>query len=133
MIGGALMAFNPPPHDFRRAAALPFVGWLTMAFGVYIALKLLRTPDVANSGKPPRHASGDETSVRDAVKFVLGMVFLPACGGLALWEGIHRGTLSLVGLGIATLAIGFLAIPMAVSVLKWLLRRAQGPTAWRRQ
>jgi hypothetical protein len=123
MIGGALMAFNPPPHDFRRAAALPFVGWLTMAFGVYIALKLLRTPDVTNSGKPPRHASGEETSVRDAVKFVLEMVFLPACGGLALWEGIHRGLLSLVGLGIATLAIGFLAIPMAVSVLKWLLRR----------
>jgi uncharacterized membrane protein YedE/YeeE len=123
MIGGALMAFNPPPHDFRRAAALPFVGWLTMAFGVYIAVKLLRKPDVANSGKPPRHASGEETSVRDALKFVLAMVFLPACGGLALWEGIHRGLLSLVGLGIATLSMGFLAIPMAVSVVRWLLRR----------
>lgn len=125
MVSGALMAFNPPPHDFRRAAALPFVGWVTMAFGVYIAIKTLRGADVVGSGKPPRHASGDETSVRASVKFVLGMVLLPVCGGFAVWDGVHRGLLSLVGLGIATLAFGLLAIPLTSEVLRWLLRRTR--------
>lgn len=122
---GALMAFNPPPHDFRRAAALPFVGWATMAFGVYIAITVLRGLDATDSGKPPRHASGEETSVRDSVKFILGMVFLPACGAFAVWDGIHRGLLSLVGTGIATLSMGLLAAPLAFGILKWLKRRVR--------
>lgn len=125
MVSGALMALNPPPHGFRRAAALPFIGWVTMAFGLYIAVKVLRGQDAANSGKPPRHASGEETSVRHPVKFVLALVFLPACGGFAVWDGVHRGLLSLVGMGIATLAMGLLAIPLAPGVLKWLFRRVR--------
>jgi hypothetical protein len=125
MISGALMAFNPPPHDFRRAAALPFIGWVTMAFGFYIAIKVLCGNDVADSGKPPRHASGEETNVRDSVKFVLGMVFLPVCGGFAVWDGVRRGLMSLVGIGIATLALGLLAIPLASGVLTWVLHRAR--------
>lgn len=125
MFSGALMAFNPPPHDFRRAAALPFVGWVTMAFGAYIAVKMLRGQDTTDSGRPPRHSSGQETSVRDSVKFVLGIVFLPACGGLAIWDGVHRGMLSLVGLGIATIAMGLLALPLTFGLLKWLLRRVR--------
>ncbi len=125
MISGALMAFNPPPHDFRRAAALPFVGWLTMAFGLYIVIKMLRGQGVGDSGKRPRHASGEETSVRDSVKFVVGMVFLPACGVLAIWDGVHRGLLSLVGMGVAALALGLLAVPLASGILTWLLRRVR--------
>ncbi|BBY40425.1 hypothetical protein MMAN_45590 [Mycobacterium mantenii] len=70
MIDGALMALNPPPHDVRKAAALPFIGWVTMAFGVYIAIKVLYPPDIADTGNPPRHASGEEHSVRDSVKVV---------------------------------------------------------------
>jgi hypothetical protein len=33
-VGEALMAFNPPPHDFRRAAAVPLVGWVA----IYLAI-----------------------------------------------------------------------------------------------
>lgn len=53
------------------------------------------------------------------------MVFLPACGGLAVWDGVHRGMLSLVGLGIATIAMGLLALPLSFGLLKWLLRRVR--------
>jgi hypothetical protein len=80
---------------------------------------------LGHDGTPPRHANGEETSVRHPVKFVLGLVFLPACGGFAVWDGVHRGLLSLVGMGIATLALGLLAIPLAPGVLKWLLTRAR--------
>lgn len=96
-----------------------------MAFGAYIAIKMLGGQDTTDRGKPPRHASGDETSVRDSVKFVLGMVFLPACGGLAIWDGIHRGMLSLIGMGIATTATGLLAIPLTIGIVRWLLRRVR--------
>jgi hypothetical protein len=46
------MALNPPPHDVRRAAALPFIGWITTALGIYIAIKVLYTTDTADTGKP---------------------------------------------------------------------------------
>jgi hypothetical protein len=125
MVSGALMAFNPPPNGFRRAAALPIIGGVTMAYGLYIAVKVLRWQDAAVSGKPPRHASDEETSVRHPVKFVLALAFLPVCGGFAVWDGIHRGLLSLVGMGIATLALALLAIPLASGIVKWLLRRVR--------
>ncbi|GFG99151.1 hypothetical protein [Mycobacterium timonense] len=125
MVSGALMAFNPPPHDFRRAAALPFVGWAAMVFGAYLVGKMLLARDAADSGRPPRHASGEETSVRDSVKFVLGMVLVLPCGIFVVLEGIRRGLLSLVGLGIGALAMGLLAIPLTLSVVKWLLGRAR--------
>jgi hypothetical protein len=123
MISGALMAFNPPPHDVRRAAALPFIGWITMALGVYIAIKALHTADIADSGKPPRHSTGKEAGVREYAKLLLGMVSLPVCGGFAVWDGVHRGLLSLVGMGTATLALGLLATPFAVQKVRWLLDR----------
>lgn len=125
MVSGALMAFNPPPHDFRKAAALPFLGWLTMAVGLYIVINMLRGRDVGDSGKRPRHASGEETSVRDSVKFVVGMLFLPAGGVFAVWDGIHRGLLSMVGLGIAALSSALLGIPLTFGILGWLSRRVR--------
>jgi hypothetical protein len=129
MISGALMALNPPPHDVRRAAALPFIGWITMALGVYIAIKSLYTADVADAGKPPRHSSGKEAGGRESAKLFLGMVFLPVCGGFAVWDGIHRGLLSLVGMGTATLALALVAAPFAFQRGRRLLvriRRCRG-------
>ncbi len=94
-----------------------------MAGGVYIAGKALRESDVKDSGKPPRHSRGGEASVRDAIKLVLAVIFGLLCGGATLWWGINDGLLSLVGLGIAALALSVLAIPYALSALKWLLTR----------
>jgi hypothetical protein len=36
------MAFNPPPYDFRRAAAVPFAGWVA----IYLAIQALRARNV---------------------------------------------------------------------------------------
>jgi hypothetical protein len=125
MVSGALMAFNPPPHDVRRAAALPFIGWITMALGIYIAIKVLYTSDAADAGKAPRHANGKEAGARESLKLLLGMVFLPVCGAFAVWDGAHRGSLSLVGMGTACLALGLLATPFAFQKVRWMLGRGR--------
>jgi hypothetical protein len=118
------MAFNPPPEGIRRAAALPFIGWVVLAGGIYVAFKAL-THEVQNTGRPPRHASGEETSARDAVKFVLmGTVGVVASTGF-LWWGIHSRLLSVLALGIAILGMSVPVIPNAVSALNWLLRRGK--------
>lgn len=124
MLSGALMAFNPPPHDFRRAAALPAVGWITMVFGGYVGFKALHSSG-STDRRGPRHASGEETSVRDSAKFVVIFPLLLACGIWAVLDGCHRGLLSLVGLGFASLAMSLLGLPLAVSLSKWLLRRGR--------
>jgi hypothetical protein len=122
-VSGVLMAFNPPPVGYRRSEALPFVGWVVMAGGIFIAAKGLRAQEIKASGNSPRHASGDEANVRDAIKFVCVGVVGVLAGVGTLWWGISSGLLSVLGMGIATLGLSVLAIPHALSALTWLLRR----------
>lgn len=122
-VGGAMMAFNPPPHGYRRAASLPVIGLIVMAGGIYFAFKALREPRTAQSDKPPRHASAEEPSVRQAVKILLGAVFLPVGAGFAIWDGIRTGQLSLVGLGVCCASFLPGAIPVAAETATGLLRR----------
>lgn len=117
------MAFNPPPEGIRRAQSLPAVGAIMLVGGIYIAVKALHSEDVEDSGNPPRHASGEETSLRDALLFVLGVPAFVAVGASFIWWGINSGLLSVLGLGLATFTMSVLVIPHAIPVLKWLLRR----------
>ena len=88
-IGGALMAFNPSPHDLHRGSAMPLVGWLFMAAGAYVVIKGVRGYGIP-VGRPARHESGNETSPRDAVKFVFAAGVLLTAGGLATSDPIAR-------------------------------------------
>jgi hypothetical protein len=117
------MAFNPPPAGYRRSEALPLVGWVVMACGIYIAAKGRRAQEIRASGNSPRHASGDEANVRDAIKLVCVGVVGVLAGVGTLWWGISSGLLSVLGMGIATLGLFLLAIPHALTALIWLLRR----------
>lgn len=122
-VSGALMAFNPPPEGYRASRRMPFVGLVTLVGGIYIAFKALRSEDVEDSGYPPRHASGEETSVRRALLLVLGVPVGVAGGASFIWWGINSGLLSVLGLGLATFTLSVLVIPQAIPVLKWLLHR----------
>jgi hypothetical protein len=124
-LGGALMAFNPPPPGSRRTEQLPAIGCLVLVGGIYFAAKALRTPDVENSGKPPRHASGAEARKHDNLKLALGFALCVVGGVGTVWWGISSGLLSAVGLGIATLGISVLAIPSAASASNRWLRRGK--------
>lgn len=106
-ISGALMAFNPPPPGGRRAHSLPVVGLVTMVGGIYFVVNALRTRDVKDTGKAPRHAPA---SARDAVKFFAGNAVMLAAGAGMLWWGIDSGQLSLVGLATAAIGLSVLAI-----------------------
>jgi|SRR5579875_3244131 len=78
------MVLNPPPEGYRASRRLPFVGVIAVVVGIYFAVKALRPDEVPDSGQPPRHASGEETSVRDAIKLILSLLVgaaPPVCGG----------------------------------------------------
>lgn len=79
---------------------ITIVGSLYM---VYRAVKEMRAENIADSGKPPRHASGGEASLRDTVMLVFGCLLSVVVGALFIRWGILRGLLSLVGMGIAVL------------------------------
>jgi hypothetical protein len=122
-VGGAMMVFNPPPHGFRRAATLPVIGLVAMAAGIYFAFKALQEFRATQNDKPPRHASGAEPSVRPAVRFLLAAVVLPVIGAFCLWDGVRTGQLSLAGLGVCSLSVLPMTIPMAIEVAAGLARR----------
>lgn len=83
---GALMAFNPPPPGGRRMHSLPVVGFITLAGGIWIAVRALRGSGIKGSGKPPRHAA--KTSPLRPVLFFTGNAAFLALGVAMLREGI---------------------------------------------
>lgn len=107
-ISGALMAFNPPPPEPRRAQSLPVVGCIVLVGGIWIAVQAMRTHDARDSGRPPRHAAA--TSREQQIRFWLAVLMgIPASGAL-LWWGLSSRSLSLVGLATAGLGLTVLSL-----------------------
>ncbi|WP_445165434.1 hypothetical protein ACTXG7_16080 [Mycolicibacterium sp. Dal123E01] len=117
---GALMALNPPPPGFRRSAALPWIGWLVIAAALYIAVNAVATRDQATlpSGRPPRHARGEPTSMTDSLKVIGAAVLGPLAGGWAIWWGITDGYVSMVGLGLAVLPLAAAGVPLLIAAAR---------------
>lgn len=121
-VGGALTALNPHPPGGRRAAALPFAGWIMLGGGIALAAKVVK-PASTPTTRSPRHASGAENSVLDAVKFVaagLGCALMCVWG---IWWGVTSGYLSVVGIGVIALGLSVGVAPHAVAAIRWLLQR----------
>jgi uncharacterized membrane protein YhaH (DUF805 family) len=109
---GALMVFNPPPPEPRRAQSLPLIGCIVLVGGIWIAVQAMRAHDARDSGQPPRHAA--TTSRRQQARFWLAVLIgLPASGAM-LWWGLSSRSLSLVGLATACLS------PTVLSLAAWI-------------
>jgi hypothetical protein len=130
VVGGALMAFNPAPVGFRRSASLPYVGWFLMLGAVYVAIKIARPDAPPASGKPSRHDSGQEVSVRKSIRLVLSLPVMALCAVGTLWWGISSGLLSVLGMGVAITGMVIVASPFALQQLRWLLSRRKRRSNW---
>ncbi len=119
---GALMALNPPPPGFRRAAALPLLGWLVIGVAVYLAVKAVvgRDPSPLRSRRPPRHAGSDSESLRESLLLAGGAALGTIAGVWALWWGLANGSLAMVGLGMAALPLVVVAVPWVVALIRRL-------------
>ena len=106
MLSGALMVFNPAPHDAPRAGWLPAVGAVIMLGGVCYFLAVQRNaPASAWAYKRGRVARRLSASI--------GVLAFSA-GALVLWSGASSGQLSVVGLGCALVGVALLAVVNAV-------------------
>jgi hypothetical protein len=131
IVGGALMAFNPPPPGHRSLHTVPTLGVFCAASGIYFAVKALRAQQTADtefqptltalSARPHRHAAA--TPPRESAKMAATYLAAFALGGGLLWWGISAKLLSVVGMGVALLA------PILVILV---ISAAQGAGALRR-
>jgi hypothetical protein len=122
-VAGTLMAFNPAPPG-RVGHRVPIVGVITVAGGIYFALKALRTRDVdkPGSGQTPRHADRGST-LREGLTLTFVGTAMIAAGAATMWWGISSGLLSVVGLAIGALGLAIPATAFGAREL-WSLRRA---------
>ena len=97
-----MMVLYPPPQDFYRGPFMPVVGWVGLAFGIYAAAKSLRTRHVDTA--KPRLPDTDSSNTGQAPALGWRFAVDALVGIYVTWSGVHRGLLSLVGLGVIGLS-----------------------------
>jgi hypothetical protein len=95
MVSGELVAFYPAPphqpHDRSRAAAIPYVGIIIIAAGVWFIVRAVREARAAQAStktlspipKSTRHAAAAD--IRDSLRMIAVSLGVVALGGGTLW------------------------------------------------
>ena len=119
---GVVIGLSRPLSDSGRGAASPFVGWLIVAFGIYLIVSGFRRAADPPGGEP-RHSSGRWADPRDAMRFPLAFAMLFAVGAGFVWWGVASGRAVLVCLGIVCGSLCVFGVPEGVQALRSRLRR----------
>ena len=87
---GVVIGLSPPPSEGRRAALLPFAGWLIAFGGGYALVKAIRGTQGSLGGKAPRHSNGREASRGNALRLLVSTVLAVPMAAFTLWRGIDQ-------------------------------------------
>src|SRR5262249_3456585 len=114
---GVVIGLSPPLSDSGKGAASPFVGWLVVAYGIFLIINGFRRAADPPTGAPGL-ARGGEAARRSELLFPLLAAAIFAMGaGVAVW-GVVSGRAALACVGIVSASIGVMTAPHALAALR---------------